>query len=299
MVQLGCCSFDFGWLTLDESLRLISDLGFNHADIGAHGPSAQIGQERAASEPEADGREIRETAARHGLAPSELFVCWIHVDGKPVDLNHPDAVLRSRVVEQFRGLCSCAKAAGCTSVMGVPGKVQKEIGADGSWDIAAGTMALMAGVAADSGVRFHVEPHMGSILETPEAAARMAEQVPGLGYTLDYSHFVAQRIDPAEVHQLLPHAGHMHGKPSKPGYVRSLVHESTIDFAPIVSRLKAMEWEGVISMECIGAFEGDRPVFKAVNSDYKPDPLAKGLLGYPAVQNVALAHQIEALIQGG
>jgi sugar phosphate isomerase/epimerase len=298
MIQVGCCSFDFGWLSLDESLKLIADIGFDHADIGAHGPSAQVNQEEAATEPDRKGAEIRAACEAHGLRPAELFLCWLHVDGKPVDLNHPEPELRTRALEQFRGLCACAHAAGCRSVMGVPGKVQEEIGAGTSWDVAAGMMRVMVEIAAENDVRLHVEPHMGSIIETPELALKMAQEVPGLSYTLDYSHFVAQRIDPREVDPLLHHAGHMHGKPSRPGYVHCPVHESTIDFAPIVTRLKEIDWDGVISMECIGALEDGRPTYRAIDADYKPDPLAPGILGSPVAQNVVLAHQIASLIHG-
>ena len=63
-----------------------------------------------------------------------------------------------------------------------------------------------------------------------------------------------------------------------------------------MERLKALEWDGVISMECIGAWENEQPVYKAVDAAYKGEPVTPGLLGHPAANNVVLAHQIDGLI---
>ncbi len=107
MIELGCCAFNFGWLDLGSALRLVSQLGFRYVDIGANSPN----QEAAAADPGRMGAEIREAARRHGLEPVELFVLTIHVDGQPVDVNHPDGALRRKLLQRFRGLCQCAAAA--------------------------------------------------------------------------------------------------------------------------------------------------------------------------------------------
>jgi sugar phosphate isomerase/epimerase len=107
----------------------------------------------------------------------------------------------------------------------------------------------------------------------------MAEQVPGLGYTLDYAHFYGQSIPAAEVLPLHAHTRHMHGKPARPGVAKCLVHEGQIDLKTILRDLKKRAWNGVISMECI------YPVS------------ASSLTAHPAVQSVLLAHQIERVLE--
>jgi len=86
----------------------------------------------------------------------------------------------------------------------------------------------------------------------PADALRMAREVPGLAYTLDYSHFHAQGFLPEEVAPLHPYAVHMHIKQALPGVPKTLWHEGSIPYAKIIGQLAGSAWQGVLSSEYIG-----------------------------------------------
>ena len=138
-----------------------------------------------------------------------------------------------------------------------------------------------------AGVGFTVEPHRGSILEKPAFALRMAEEVPGLRYTLDYSHFHAQGIPEEEVYPLHPHALHIHIKQAAIGRGKTLWHEGTVPYDTILGRLAEDTWEGVLSSEYIGAMPKPNTPALACAAD---------LLSNPLVQNLQIVHYVAAAL---
>ncbi len=177
MIRLGCCSFVLGKL-LEDSLRLVHDLGFRHVDVSAPriGADAQIDQEQAVLYPDRWAETTRALLLRYELAPAELFNTRMFVDGQRVEVNDPDRVLRAEALRRFERLCAFAVQSGFRSVMGVPGIHQATLGAQGSWDVAVEMLQSMLAIARAQGIRFNVEPHTGSLLETPGAALEMAPE---------------------------------------------------------------------------------------------------------------------------
>jgi sugar phosphate isomerase/epimerase len=279
MIRLGCCSFVLG-KPLEESLRLISDLGFRYVDVSASriGSEAQIDQEQAIAHPDQAAATTRGLLTRYQLQPEELFNTRIYVDGRRVEINDPDKELRTRVLLRFQRLCAYAVQSGFKSIMGVPGSVQAALGPDGSWETSAEMLKAMLAIARGQGIRFNIEPHTGSILEMPQAALEMASTVPGLTYTLDYSHFVSLGMAESAVTPLNALAAHMHARQARHGHVYATLAEGTIDFAYIIRTLKAADWDGVIAME----YSVEEPV---------------GLRNSSVMQNVLLACQLEEFIE--
>ena len=283
MIRIGCCSFVFGRLGLEESLRLCRTLGFGSVDVSAAGvgPGAHVDQQAAAAHPEETAGPLRDMASRHGLALAELFLCPVFVDGKRVEVSHPDAGLRGRLVGQFRGIAAFARAAGFRSVMGVPGTPLEGLGREQAWAHATETLRAMVAIADDAGVQLNVEPHTGSLIEGPEAALRMADEVPGLGFTLDYAHFAQRGIPQERVYPLHARTRHMHARQARPGCGGCAAEDGTIDFGGIIGKLRAADWDGVIAMEFFGGVG--------------PKPWAE----HAVVQNVVLAHRLGRLASFG
>jgi sugar phosphate isomerase/epimerase len=280
MIRIGCCSFVFGKLTLEESLRLCRTLGFCHVDVSAAdiGPKAHVDQQGAAARPEEAARLVRDLAVQNGLALEELFLCPVFVEGKRVEVSHPDAGVRRRLLDQFRGIAAFARAAGFRSIMGVPGTPQGGIGRKEARAHATETLRAMVAIAEDVGVALNVEPHTGSLIEEPEAALRMADEVPGLGFTLDYAHFAQRGILAERVYPLHAHARHMHARQARAGCGGCAVEEGTIDFGAIVEQLRAADWDGVIAMEFFGGIG--------------PKPWKE----HAVVQNLVLAHRLDRFV---
>jgi sugar phosphate isomerase/epimerase len=278
MIRLGCCSFVLG-KPLEDSLRLVHDLGFRYVDVSASriGADAHIDQEQAVLDPDRCAATTRALLARYELEPEELFNTRMFVDGERVETNDPNKTRRVRALQSFERLCAYAAQAGFKSIMAVPGVPQEALGETGSWEVAAEMLQTMLSIAHAQGIRFNVEPHTGSILETPAAALAMARAVPGLTYTLDYSHFACLGIPQSEATPLQAYATHMHARQARKGQIYATLADGVIDFPTIIGELRAANWDGVIAMEYLAS----QPA---------------GIRSNAAVQNALLACQIEALI---
>jgi sugar phosphate isomerase/epimerase len=235
-----------------------------------------VDQQEAAAHPAALGQIARQTAARYELTLEELFICPVFVDGQRVEVNDPDEAKRKTLLTNFANLCAYAAEAGFRSIMGVPGVAQETLKPEEAWEISVEMLTKMVQIASDHGVRLNVEPHTGSIIQDPQLALKLAQEVPGLTYTLDYSHFISLGYKEKEVMPLHVYTWHMHARQAKPGAGGCAVAEGTIDFAVVVRQLMAEGWDGVIAME------------------YLADPAHNGVF-----QNLLLAYQLDELIESG
>lgn len=300
MIRLGCCAYNFSGRTLDDALRLLKDLGFSCADVGASDTWTQVGQEAAAANPAGVGAGVRATARKYDLTLAEVAITYIMVDGHSMQTNDPDPQIRQLMLRQYRGICQFAAEAGIESIMGVPGIQQAALDDEGSWDVTAAMFSSMVAIAKEYGVLCNVEPAIGSLLQTPQAAVRMGRQIPGLGYSLDYAHFVAQGIpqrDLAPVHEF---TRHMHGKQARVGYRKCLFHEGEINYTAIVGELRQRNWDGVISMECIGGPSGQAdvpyPVYRDILVTGEFLPPQPGMVSLPVTQTLLHAYELERII---
>jgi sugar phosphate isomerase/epimerase len=138
---------------------------------------------------------------------------------------------------------------GCPGITLLPGVIWEELGPDASFDLAAQALGELVDLGRSAGLRVSIEPHLESVVEEPERALRLVEAVPGLQFTLDYTHFVAAGIPPERVHPLVPYAGHVHARQGAPGMLQASHNEGTIDYADIIRRLAAAGYGGFLSVE--------------------------------------------------
>ncbi len=278
MITLGCCSQNFGPLSLDAALRLIHDLGFRYADVSAGKPvGAQVDPLMAAAHPDETGTWIRATARRYGLQLSELMVLRLLIEGQRVYVNDPDPAIREAQLEQFRGLATCAAEAGFHSVMGIPGGPQERLTPEDSWSLTAEMLNAMQEICAARGLVFRIEAiplRQGGL----EGTLRLIREVPGMEYTLDYSHFIAAGIPQDQVEALHPFSGHLHARQGRRGVAQCPLTDGEIDFAPIIASLQRADWEGVMTLEYVDG-----------NGSHPTGP-------NPVFENVVLAYQLEQMI---
>ena len=70
-------------------------------------------------------------------------------------------------------------------------------------------MKRLVEIADGKGVRLGVETHVGTLTENPETALELVRSVPGLGLTLDVSHYYCNGFEKA-AETLLPYVYHVH-----------------------------------------------------------------------------------------
>ena len=112
-------------------------------------------------------------------------------------------------------------------------------------------LAWRVETAKSANIVFAIEPHIGSIVDTPEKAMKLVESVPGLTLTLDYTHFTKTGVPDSRVEPLITSASHFHARGAKQGALQTVLSENTIDYRRIVGEMKRVGYEGFIGIEYI------------------------------------------------
>jgi sugar phosphate isomerase/epimerase len=182
-VKLACADDTFRLLRPHRAaLELVAALGVEGVDIFLAGNRSIIRPEDVRSDLAGAAAAIHADLADVGLAVSDVFVLpW--TDLETMAPNHPDADERARSRELFRDMLELAvrlEAPGLTILPGIEWPEEA-----GSYERAVDELGWRAEQARREGLRFSVEPHVGSVVATPALARRLAEAATGVEMTLD------------------------------------------------------------------------------------------------------------------
>jgi sugar phosphate isomerase/epimerase len=247
-IRLSCADSAFPKLSHDGSLAVIADLGFEAVDICSFTGYRHTPPEDVIADPARAAAVVTERLERFGLAVADMFV----ILGESFEAeapNHPDAAVRARALEHFERFVEFSRRIGAPGITVLPGVAFEDVPVERSMDLAAEGLNARAALAGEAGLRLGFEPHYGSIAQTPAAALELIERTPDVGFALDYSHFVYQGIEPAEVDALLPRTHHLHVRQAAPGDMQTRTREGTIDFVAVRDALLALGYDGHFALE--------------------------------------------------
>lgn len=253
--RLCGCSFIHPRRSLHDGLEIVNRFGFTHVDIGVGGGNAHFDPVKIAKNPAQFADEVRRETENFSLMPNECFTLNF---GTPI--NTPDINERRKTQDLFHGLCEFVKLAKCKSILLIPGPIYPELGARGSLDLAAEAFFNLVSIADEYHLQLNFEADYQSCANTPETAKELCERVPGLGLTLDYSHFIFQNIPPERVAILHPHTRHIHIRQAAPGRIATDVDEGTIDYGKIISQLEKSGYGGLYCIEYL-SLDTDKSTF--------------------------------------
>lgn len=164
-------------------------------------------------------------------------------------LNHFNVSERKLGTEFFWRLLEFAARCNTKHLTLLPGVHFKDEDSQESFKRAAEELVWRTEAASRLGIVLAVEPHVGSIIETPETARQLVDRVPGLTLTLDYSHFAVQGIPYEEIEPLFGLASHFHLRGARQGRLQASFKENTIDFAQIIAGVQKTSYDGYIALE--------------------------------------------------
>jgi sugar phosphate isomerase/epimerase len=245
-------SADFSWpgLPHDLVLDIIVALGCEGVLLGLLGDYSPIHLDEVRKDIPSWADTLTERVQAHGLVLADVFPI-ASMDLVGLAVNHPDAVELERSAAFFREMLDFTARTGVDGMTILPGIPFEDESWDASFDRACEELTWRLDEAKGRSLRLSVEPHHGSIVETPETAARLVEAVPGLELTLDYGHFTEQGIPDGRVESLLEHTRTMHLRPGRPGFVQCRMKDNTIDFERIVDRLGELGFDGWLAIEFV------------------------------------------------
>jgi sugar phosphate isomerase/epimerase len=248
-VKLACADDTFRLLRPHRAvLELVASLGVEGVDVFLAGNRSVVRPEDVRGDIAGAAAAIRADIDAVGLAVSDVFVLpW--TDLETMAPNHPDAAERERSRALFRDMLELAvrlEAPGLTILPGIEWPDDPD-----SFERAVDELARRAAEVRREGLRFSVEPHVGSIVATPDLARRLAEAAPGVELTLDYSHFVRQGLAEETADVLIPFTRHVHARGASPARVQESIRESTLDFERIVGALAAGGYDAYLTLEYV------------------------------------------------
>lgn len=249
-LELSCADFSFPLLSHDAALKLIKLLGCRGVDIGLFAGRSHLLPEKELRNPPKSGSTLRRRLARESLVPADIFL-QVHENFVEYAVNHPEKRRRKFARQQFLRTLDYAAEAGSKHITILPGVIFKSESRAASLARAAGELSWRVEQVAAMKLTVAVEPHVGSITNTPERALELAALVPGLGFTLDYAHFTRAGIPDSRIEPLAARATHFHARCARKGRLQSSLRENTIDFGRALKALSKNRFNGSIALEYV------------------------------------------------
>jgi sugar phosphate isomerase/epimerase len=219
-VFVACSTLCFAKETLETALRQIAELEFDKFELALVEGGQHLRPSDAGDHPEAAIQRLRRGPA---LVPSSLYL-----DFGPVDWSDP--VTRRR----FDGLCRLAKALSVAVITvhaapaGTPvaDEVQR--------------LTQLAGNAMREGLVLALLTHSETLTGDPQVAIDLCKAIPGLGLTLDPSHFLQGPHPQPDYDAVFPYIQNVHLRDTgqAPGEFQVRVGQGQVEYARIVNMLQ-------------------------------------------------------------
>jgi sugar phosphate isomerase/epimerase len=227
-VYVACSTLCFARFPLERALRIIGELEFSKLDVAIH----ERGPHLKPSEVAAD---VALAAQRIRIGPS-LTPAAFSVE---IEADAPGEYER-----QLKAVCRLARMS-TVSLLTIPAGPRSA-----GIDAEVKRLAPLVQLAEAEGMVLTVPTHIGCVTETPEAAIELCERLPGLGLTLDPSHFIAGPHQGQCFEDVFPYVHHVHlrdtGRRADQFQVR--VGQGEIEYGRIISLLSRNQYERLLTV---------------------------------------------------
>jgi sugar phosphate isomerase/epimerase len=228
-VYVSCSTLCFASKPLDQALRFIAELEFSKVDVAI----CENGPHLKPSEVVAD---IGLASQRIRIGPS-LSPAAFNVE---IEASDEEDFRR-----QLLAICHLARLSTVT-VITLPAA-----SAGTPMDQEVKRLTSLAQLASGEGVNFTVETRIGTLTEIPEAAVELCRRVPGLGLTLDLSHFIAGPHQGKSFDEVYPFVRHVHLRDTGRGenQFQLRVGQGEVEYGRIVSQLARYHYDRLLTVE--------------------------------------------------
>lgn len=166
-------------------------------------------------------------------------------------LNDPDPAVRAVNKEQIKRLAEFCHETSILAMLVLPGMMMPGQSVEEMRQCARETFQEFLEIAQAASVGLMFESHAGSGFETPTSALWIAQQAPGVGIALDYTHFVCQGYTAEDIEPLIPYAAHVHMRQAKPGLLQTKLEDGTIHFPTLLDKLRVSGFKDYLSVEYV------------------------------------------------
>ena len=220
---VACSTLCFGRFPLEDALRIIGELRFSKFDVAIHEHGRQMKPSEVAADVVAAAASLRHGP---GLSPVAFSV----------DI---DAPAEEEYDRQFHAVCRLAR------ISAVPLITLKPASLDTPLDDEILRLARLLAIADREGILLTVSTLNGTHTETAEGAVGLCEAVPGLGLTLDPSHYTVGPQQGKSYDSIFPHVRHVHLRDTGggPNQFQVRVGQGEVEYGRIVSQVTRYRYE--------------------------------------------------------
>lgn len=249
-LKLACADFTFPLVSHDQSLDLIQMLGFEGVDIGLFENRSHLWPSKEFRSLPRSARRLARRVHDRGLVVADVFL-QMNPEAAPYAPNHPQASRRRKTRNWFCKSLDYANYCGAKHVTFLPGVRYPEETREKSYARCLKELPWYVEQAQSHEIIFGVEPHIGSIAARPQQALKLVRDVPGLTFTLDYTHFTRSGISDADVEPLLPLTSHFHVRGARRGRLQVNFKDNVIDYRRILRQMKRVGYRGWLGIEYV------------------------------------------------
>ena len=201
-------------MPLDKAMERLAELEFTAVELDVHEGGRHLQPARVAADPEG---AIAECSDLQRLRPVAL------------SFAAPES---PAVYDHFTAACRLAKALGVVTIV----VEASELGTPFNGEIE--RLRALVAIAATLGAVVGVQTSAGRMTQDAETTASLCRNVPGLGVTLDPSHFIYGSKKPASWEPILKYVAHVHLRDTKPDVFQVRIGQGTVEYGKLVSLLQ-------------------------------------------------------------
>lgn len=223
-MYVACSSLCFGRYPLADALHAISELHFHKVDLALHEAGPHLKPSDVLADP---------ARAAQLLRKSNVAFAAFHAV-----IQAPDA---DRYRDTLRAVCRLGRVLAAPLVNIPAAPLGSDLGAEVT------RLTGLNKVAQAEGVILTVETHSQSLTADPACTAELCRRVPGLGLTLDPSHYL---VGPAkEYDDLFPYVRHVRLRDTAPDRMQVRVGQGQVEYGRIISQLSREHYERALSVD--------------------------------------------------
>jgi sugar phosphate isomerase/epimerase len=228
-VFVACSTLCFAKYPLERALQVMGELEFSKVDVAIREQGPHLRPSEVAT-------DITAAAQRLRIGPSLTPTAF------SVEIQ---AATDADYLRQLKAICHLARICS-VAVLAIPA------GATGvGLDREVKRLTELTRLAQSEGIVLTVETRTGTLTETPDGAAELCTRVPGLGLTLDPSHFIAGPHQGKNYDAVYPYVYHVHLRDTGrgAGQFQVRVGQGEIEYGRIINQLARYQYERALTVQ--------------------------------------------------
>lgn len=228
-MYVACSTLCFARHPLDLTLRMIAELEFRKVDVAIHEKGPHLRPSQVAKDVQLAAQQIR---IGPSLSPAAFSV----------EIETPN---ESEYRTQLRAICDLARQT-AVSVITIPAAPAGQ-----GLDAEVHRLTDLCRLTGAEGIVLTVETRMGTLTEYPDAAVELCKRVPGLGLTLDPSHFVAGPNQGKNYDAVYRYVRHVHLRDTgrRPEQFQVRVGQGEVEYGKIITGLMRFGYDRLLTVE--------------------------------------------------